>query len=154
MTGWRIGFAIGNPAAVKALAQIKSNVDTDIFRAIQWAAIAAFNGPTDHIDYCNKLYRERRDLAVTALATLGWKVKPNKATFYMWLPTPKGISSAEFSTEMLDKAGIVVPPGTAYGPGGEGFFRMSLCSTTERLQEAFDRMSKHSINFDMGKARV
>jgi LL-diaminopimelate aminotransferase len=72
----------------------------------------------------------------------------------MWLRTPKGMSSAEFSTHMLDTAGIVVPPGTAYGPGGEGFFRMSLCSSTERLQEAFDRMAKHSITYDMGKARV
>lgn len=154
MTGWRIGFAIGNASAVKALAQIKSNVDTDIFRAIQMAAIAAFEGPTEHIDYCNKLYIERRDLAVAELKKLGWTVKPNKATFYMWLPTPKGVTSAEFSTIMLDKAGIVVPPGTAYGPGGEGFFRMSLCSTTERLKEAFDRMTKHAITFDMGKAPV
>ncbi|HEY9775456.1 MAG TPA: LL-diaminopimelate aminotransferase [Planktothrix sp.] len=154
MTGWRIGFAIGNPQAVKALAQIKSNVDTDIFKAVQLAAVAAFNGPTDDIDRCNKLYIERRDLAVKELGKLGWKVKPNKATFYMWLPTPKGVSSAEFSTQMLDKAGIVVPPGTAYGPGGEGFFRMSLCSSTERLQEAFDRMAKNAITFDMTKAAV
>jgi LL-diaminopimelate aminotransferase len=154
MTGWRIGFAIGNASAVKALAQIKSNVDTDIFRAIQMAAIAAFEGPTDHIEYCNKLYLERRDLAVSELKKLGWTVKPNKATFYMWLPTPKGVSSAEFSTHMLDTAGIVVPPGTAYGPGGEGFFRMSLCSTTERLKEAFDRMSKHAITYDMSKIPV
>ncbi len=154
MTGWRIGFAIGNPQAVKALAQLKSNVDTDVFRAIQMAAIAAFTGPTDHIDFCNKLYLERRDLAIKALGELGWKVKPNKATFYMWLPTPEGVTSAEFSTKMLDEAGIVVPPGTAYGPGGEGFFRMSLCTEKDRLQEAFDRMKKHSITFDMGKARV
>jgi len=154
MTGWRIGFAIGNASAVKALAQIKSNVDTDIFKAIQIAAIAAFEGPTDHIEYCNKLYIERRDVAVAELKKLGWEVKPNKATFYMWLPTPKGLSSAEFCTHMLDTAGIVVPPGTAYGPGGEGFFRMSLCSTTERLKEAFDRMAKHAITYHMGKARV
>jgi len=154
MTGWRIGFAVGNAQAVKALAQLKSNVDTDVFRAIQMAAIAAFTGPTDHIDFCNKLYIERRDLAVKALAKLGWQVKPNKATFYMWLRTPEGMSSAEFSTHMLDVAGIVVPGGTAYGPGGEGFFRMSLCTDKDRLQEAFDRMAKHSITYDMGKAKV
>lgn len=154
MTGWRIGFAIGNSQAVKAVAQIKSNVDTDIFKAIQYAAIAAFTGPTDHIDYCNKLYIERRDVAVKALTELGWNVKPNKATFYMWLPTPKGLSSAEFCNVMLETAGITVPPGTAYGPGGEGYFRMSLCATKERLQEAFDRMKKHSITFEMGKAKV
>jgi LL-diaminopimelate aminotransferase len=154
MTGWRIGFAIGNAQAIKALAQIKSNVDTDIFRAVQVAAIAAFEGSRDHIDYCNKLYIDRRDLAVKRLRELGWDVKPNKATFYMWIKTPKGFSSAEFATEMLDKAGIVVPPGTAYGPTGEGYVRISLCAPIERINEAFDRMAKHSITYDMGKARV
>jgi LL-diaminopimelate aminotransferase len=154
MTGWRIGFAIGNAQAIKALAQIKSNVDTDIFRAVQVAAIAAFKGPRDHIDFCNKLYIERRDVAVKRLKELGWEVKPNKATFYMWLKVPKGFSSAEFATEMLDRAGIVVPPGTAYGPTGEGYVRLSLCATVERLNEAFDRMAKHSITYDMGKAKV
>ncbi len=112
MTGWRIGFAVGNAQAIQALATIKSNIDTDIFKAIQIAAIAAFNGPRDHIDYCNSLYVHRRDLAITRLNALGWSVKPNKATFYMWLPTPKGLTSATFCTEMLDRAGIVVPPGT------------------------------------------
>lgn len=154
MTGWRIGFAIGNAQAVKALAQIKSNVDTDIFRAVQVAGIAAFKGPRDHIDFCNNLYIERRDLAVARLKELGWEMKPNKATFYMWLKVPKGFTSAEFATEMLDRAGIVVPPGTAYGPTGEGYVRISLCATKERIAEAFDRMAKHSITYDMGKARV
>lgn len=155
MTGWRIGYAIGNAGAVKALAQLKSNIDTDIFRAIQMAAIAAFEGPRDHIDACNKLYVERRDIAVQNFAKLGWKVKPTKATFYMWLPVPKGMTSAEFSTVMLDEAGIVVPPGTAYGPVcGEGFFRMSLCTDKVRLQEAFDRMHKHAITFDRSAAKV
>jgi LL-diaminopimelate aminotransferase len=154
MTGWRIGFAIGNSGAIKAVAQLKSNVDTDIFRAIQIAAIAAFEGPRDHIDYCNRLYTERRDLAVKSLKQLGWEIKPNKATFYMWLRVPKGMTSQEFSGVMLDKVGIVVPPGTAYGPGGEGFFRMSLCAATERIAEAFDRMAKNAITFDMAKTPV
>lgn len=154
MTGWRIGFAIGNSYAIKALAQIKSNVDTDVFRAIQMAAIAAFNGPKDDIDRCNKLYLERRDVAVERFRKLGWPIKPINATFYMWLPVPKGMTSAEFSTVMLDEAGIVVPPGTAYGDCGEGFFRMSLCSPVDRLNEAFDRMEKHSITFDRNTAKV
>lgn len=154
MTGWRIGFAIGNQKAVKALAQLKSNIDTDVFRAVQVAAIAAFTGPTDHIDYCNKLYIERRDVAVAALRKLGWAVKPNKATFYMWLPVPAGQTAAEFSNKMLDEAGIVVPPGTAYGPCGEGFFRISLCTDKSRLKEAFERMEKHSITFEPAKAGV
>ncbi len=154
MTGWRVGFAIGNAEYVKNLAKIKSNVDTDVFLAVQKAAIAAFEGPRDHIDYSNRLYQERRDLAVKRLTELGWDVKPIKATFYMWLRVPPGLSSEEFSTLMLETAGIVVPPGNAYGPSGEGFFRISLCTSKERLEEAFDRMVKHSINFEMGKTKV
>jgi LL-diaminopimelate aminotransferase len=154
MTGWRVGFAIGNESAVKALAKLKSNIDTDVFRAIQHAAIAAFKGPRDHIEHCNKLYIERRDIAVASFKKLGWNVKPNKATFYMWLPVPKGMTSSEFCTVMLEEAGIVVPPGTAYGPCGEGFFRMSLCTDKARLKEAFDRMEKHAITFDRSAARV
>lgn len=148
MTGWRIGFAIGNTYAVKALAQLKSNIDTDVFRAIQVAAIAALEGPRTDIDRCNAIYQERRDVAVTALRKLGWNLKPLKATFYMWLPVPKGLTAGEFSTLMLEEAGIVVPPGTAYGACGEGFFRMSLCTDKARLAEAFERMEKHSITFD------
>jgi LL-diaminopimelate aminotransferase len=154
MTGWRVGFAIGNEQAVKALAQIKSNIDTDVFRAIQVAAIAAMKGPRDHIEHCNKLYIERRDLAVDCFKKLGWNVKPNKATFYMWLPVPKGMTSNDFCTTMLEEAGIVVPPGTAYGPNGEGFFRMSLCTDKSRLKEAFERMEKHSIYFDRSTVKV
>jgi LL-diaminopimelate aminotransferase len=154
MTGWRVGYAVGNQQPVKALAQIKSNVDTDIFRAIQVAAVAALKGPRDHITRCNKLYEERRDVAVAAFRKLGWKLDPIKATFYMWLPVPKGMTSSEFSTLMLEEAGVVVPPGNAYGPTGEGFFRLSLCTDKVRLQEAFDRMAKHSITFDRGAARV
>lgn len=154
MTGWRIGFAVGNAEAIKAIAKIKSNIDTDIFKPIQLAAIAGLTGPTDHIDYCNKLYIERRDLAVERLTQLGWPVKPIKATFYMWLPVPPGMTSADFATLMLDKAGIVVPPGTAYGPHGEGFIRMSLCLDKARMAEAFDRMAKHSITYDMAKTKV
>lgn len=154
MTGWRVGFAIGNKDAIANLAKIKSNIDTDIFRAIQVASIAAFEGPRDQIDKCNELYIKRRDLAIQRLSELGWKVEPIKATFYMWLPVPPGMTSEEFSTEMLNTAGIVVPPGNAYGPSGEGYFRLSLCVGVDRLSEAFDRMVKHSINYEMGKAKI
>ncbi len=154
MTGWRIGFAIGNAYAIKALAQIKSNVDTDVFKAVQCAAIAAFKGGNEDIERCNKLYRERRDVAVEGFRKLGWDVKPIKATFYMWLPVPTGMTAAEFSTLMLEEAGIVVPPGTAYGDCGEGYFRLSLCTSKERLQEAFERMEKHSVRFDRNAAKV
>lgn len=154
MTGWRIGFAIGNSYAIKALAQLKSNIDTDVFRAIQMAAIAAFEGPRTEIERCNALYKERRDLAVAGFRKLGWKVDPIKATFYMWLPVPTGMTAAEFSTLMLEEAGIVVPPGTAYGAYGEGFFRMSLATDKARLIEAFERMEKHSITFDRNAVKA
>ncbi|HMO19703.1 MAG TPA: LL-diaminopimelate aminotransferase [Candidatus Melainabacteria bacterium] len=154
MTGWRVGFAIGNAEAVSNLAKIKSNIDTDVFRAIQVASIAAFEGPRDQIEHCNDLYIQRRDLAVKRLTELGWKVEPIKATFYMWLPVPPGMTSEEFSNQMLNVAGIVVPPGNAYGPSGEGYFRLSLCLGADRMAEAFDRMAKHSINFEMGKAKI
>lgn len=154
MTGWRVAWAIGNKDAIANLAKIKSNIDTDVFRAVQVAAIAAFEGPTEPIDKCNELYVKRRDLAVERLNELGWNVKPSKATFYMWLPTPPGVSSEEFSNHMLNTAGIVVPPGNAYGPSGEGYFRLSLCVSVDRLTEAFDRMKKHSITYEMGKAKI
>lgn len=154
MTGWRIGFAIGNAEAIKNLAKIKSNIDTDVFRAIQQAAVAAFEGNRDHIEYCNNLYVERRDLAVEKLTELGWTVTPPKATFYMWLPVPPGLTSEEFCNQMLNVAHIVVPPGTAYGPSGEGYFRLSLCLPKERMAEAFERMKTHKFTFEMGKAQV
>lgn len=154
MTGWRIGFAIGNAEAIRNLAKIKSNIDTDVFRAIQQAGIAAFEGNRDHIDFCNNLYIERRDLACEKLKELGWTVTPPKATFYMWLPVPPGLSSEEFCGKMLNEAHIVVPPGNAYGPSGEGYFRLSLCLPKERLAEAFERMKSHKFNFEMGKAQV
>ncbi|MBY0546332.1 MAG: LL-diaminopimelate aminotransferase [Candidatus Obscuribacterales bacterium] len=154
MTGWRIGFAIGNSYAIKALAQLKSNIDTDVFRAIQMAAIAAFEGPRTEIERCNALYKVRRDIAVAGFRRLGWKVEPIKATFYMWLPVPTGMTAAEFSTLMLEEAGIVVPPGTAYGAYGEGFFRMSLATDKARLIEVFERMEKHSITFDRNAVKA
>ena len=154
MTGWRIGFAIGNAYAIKALAQLKSNIDTDVFRAIQIAGIAAFNGGNADIDRCNAIFKERRDVAVEGFRKLGWPIEPIKATFYLWLPVPTGMTSSEFCTLMLEEAGIVVPPGTAYGACGEGYFRLSLCATKERLQEAFQRMEKHAIRFDRNAAKV
>ncbi len=148
MTGWRIGFVVGNENSVKAVASLKSNVDTDIFKVVQLAAINALTGPMTHIQECNDLYQARRDLAITELQNLGWpKIKPNKATFYMWLKVPPHMTSQDFCTKMLEEAHIVVPPGTAYGPNGEGYFRISLCVGEKRLKEAFDRMKSKNIVF-------
>ncbi len=149
MTGWRIGFLVGNENSVKAIASLKSNVDTDIFKVVQLAAIKALTGPMDHIQTCNDIYVSRRNLAINELKKLGWgDIKPNKATFYMWLKVPKSMTSADFCTKMLEEAHIVVPPGTAYGPYGEGYFRISLCVSEARLKEAFARMKAKNIYFD------
>ena len=154
MTGWRIGFAVGNAQAVKVLGLIKSNVDTDVFKAIQVAGIAALRGPLDHIDHCNKLYVERRDVVIKALNELGWQIKPSQATFYLWLRVPSGFTSWEFSYFLLEKTGVLMTPGPAYGPGGEGFVRLSLCLPKERLQEAMNRLKEHKITFDLVKTKV
>jgi len=154
MTGWRIGFAVGNAQAIQALAQIKSNVDTDIFRAIQIAAIAALQGPLDHINHCNNLYRERRDLVSHSMNELGWQIEPSKGTFYLWLKVPVGFNSWDFTYMLLEKTGVLVTPGPAYGPSGEGFFRLSLCLPKERLQEAMDRMKQQAITFDLAKTKA
>ncbi len=154
MTGWRIGFAVGNAEAVQTVAALKSNIDTDIFQAIQVAAIAALKGPLDHIEYCNNLYAKRRDLVIRAFKELGWQVEPTKGTFYLWLKVPTGFKSWEFTYMLLEKTGVLVTPGPAYGPSGEGFFRLSLCLPEKRLQEAMDRLKEHSITFDLAKAKV
>ncbi len=154
MTGWRIGFAVGNMQAVQAVAQLKSNIDTDVFRAIQVAAIAAMKGSLDHINYCNNLYAQRRDLVIDSLNKLGWQIKPTKGTFYLWLKVPSGYNSWDFTYMLLEKTGVLVTPGTAYGPSGEGFVRLSLCLPEKRLKEAMDRMKEHSITFDLAKAKV
>ena len=98
MTGWRVGFCCGNADAVKALGTIKNNIDSGTFKAIQDAAVAAFNVDTSYIKNLNKMYQERRDAAEEGFRELGWNIKPSKATFYLWLPVPKGMTSEEFVT--------------------------------------------------------
>lgn len=148
MTGWRVGFAAGGAAAMKALGTIKNNIDSGIFKAIQTAGIEAFNRPQAELDELNKMYAGRRDVIVAGLKELGWDIKPNKATFYIWLPTPKGMSSIDFAELMLEKANIIVPPGTGYGPNGEGFFRIAITVGEERLKEAIQRMKDAGIRYE------
>jgi LL-diaminopimelate aminotransferase len=142
MTGWRIGFACGKKELVTALAKIKSNIDSGIFSAIQLAGIAAIEGPQDHISNMCNLYQERRDCLVSGLKELGWQVIAPKATFYVWLRIPKKINSIKFSALLLNKADIVVTPGTGFGKYGEGYIRMALTVSSERINEAIQRVSK------------
>ena len=149
MTGWRIGFAVGNEKVIKALSTVKTNIDSGIFKAIQRAGIEAFNTPKEVIDKNLSIYRERRDVAVSGLRELGWNIKePIKGTFYLWLPIPTSFkNSTDFATAMLDKCGIVVPPGSGYGEYGEGYFRIALTIDKKRIEEGISRMKKEGLVF-------
>jgi LL-diaminopimelate aminotransferase len=140
MTGWRVGFAVGNAGAIRALATVKTNLDSGIFNAVQRAAVAALNGPQEHVEMMKAVYQKRRDLVVGALGDIGVAIEPPLGSIYVWVPAPGGRTSAEFATELLDEAGVVVAPGTGYGPNGEGFVRISLTVADERLEEAMRRI--------------
>lgn len=147
MTGWRVGFCCGNADAVKALGTIKNNIDSGTFKAIQDAAVAAFNVDKSYIENLNKMYQERRDAAEEGFRELGWDIKPSKATFYLWLPVPKGMTSEEFVTVMLEKAHVVVPPGNGYGKYGEGYFRVALTKDVDTIKKALQRMKDAGISY-------
>ena len=142
MTGWRIGFAVGAAPAIKALATLKTNLDSGIFNAVQMAGIAALTGPQDHVAAMRDLYRKRRDLVIGTLNRLGWDLEPPLGSIYVWLPTPNGETSAEFADLLLDRAGVVVAPGLGYGSNGEGYVRISLTVGDARLSEAMDRIAE------------
>ncbi len=140
MTGWRVGWAVGNADAVQALGRLKSNLDSGVFQAVQYAAIRALTDPQgDPAELC-AIYQARRDLVVNTLNQLGWQLEKPKATFYIWAPVPEGYTSESFAETVLNKAGVVVTPGTGYGAGGEGFFRISLTLPEQRLNEAMERI--------------
>ena len=140
MTGWRIGFAVGNPDAIAALGQVKSNLDSGVFQAIQEAGITALNLDDSVVDETRKIYQERADVLVKGLLGTGLPVDPPKATFYVWVGVPQGISSARFSALLLDQAGIVTIPGHGFGKAGEGYIRMALTVPKARLHEAVKRL--------------
>jgi len=141
MTGWRIGMVVGNATMVDALMRVKSNLDSGIPQAIQRMAIAAFEGPQDCIAEHNAIYQRRRDRLVAALARMGLKVRPPKASLYLWARLPEGRTSLEFASRLLDDIGVVVTPGVGYGPHGEGYVRLSLTISDERLEEGLRRLA-------------
>jgi len=142
MTGWRVGFAVGNAEAVGALGTVKTNVDSGVFRAVQHAAIAALTGPQDVLAPTLATYRARRDRTVAALRAVGWQAPAPKATLYIWVPTPNGQSSVAFAADVLDRTGVVITPGIGYGPSGEGYVRLSLTTPDARLDEALARIRR------------
>jgi LL-diaminopimelate aminotransferase len=145
MTGWRIGYAVGDAELVGALGKIKTNMDSGIFGAIQEAAIAALRGDQRCVEEMRATYRKRRDLLIAGLKELGLNVHPQKATFYLFAPVPIGTSSMDFTTRLLKEAGIVVTPGNGFGEYGEGYIRFSLTVNFQRIGEAVSRLKTLSL---------
>jgi LL-diaminopimelate aminotransferase len=140
MTGWRVGFVVGNATLVSGLGKVKTNMDSGVFQGIQEAAITALEGGEETLrEYC-RIYQERRDVMVAALRGLGLACEPPQATFYIWAEVPKGFTSASFSERVLREAGVVVTPGSGFGSSGEGYVRLSITLATERLKEAAERI--------------
>jgi LL-diaminopimelate aminotransferase len=138
MTGWRAAAIVGNPDAVQAYWRLKTNIDSGMFEAVQLAAARALEaGPPQEM---SALYERRRDLVCEALAEIGVDVTPPKGTIYVWAPVPAGHSSASYCELVLEESGVVLSPGSAYGPSGEGFFRISLTISDDRLGQAVERL--------------
>jgi len=142
MTGWRIGFAVGNARLIGGLSQVKSNIDSGVPQAIQWAGIEALEGPQSCLEEMRTVYQRRRDLMVRGLRQIGLSVDSPKASFYLWVEVPKGYTSARTTLHLLQQAGIVTTPGNGFGEPGEGYFRISLTVPQERLEEAVARLSR------------
>ncbi|MFA5928031.1 MAG: LL-diaminopimelate aminotransferase [Candidatus Margulisiibacteriota bacterium] len=146
MTGWRIGMAAGNARAISALRVIKSNADSGQFKAIQQAAIAGLDN-SSNIGSLNAMYTRRRDVLWNGLKSMGCNMPAPKATFYFWVPVPRGYDSTSFSALLLDECGIVSVPGTGYGEAGEGYVRLAITVDEKRLAEAVERMRAKKIQF-------
>ena len=140
MTGWRVGFAVGNREILAHLWRLKTNMDSGMFDALQRTCAFILNGPWDFVDEMCGVYRRRRDLLAEALLTVGVKAPKPRGTIYMWVPVPDGHTSAGFTEYVLEQAGVVVTPGTGYGPAGEGFVRLSLTTPDDRIEEAVGRI--------------
>jgi LL-diaminopimelate aminotransferase len=146
MTGWRVGFAVGNAQILAGLATIKTNLDSGVFMAVQDAAIAALTGPDDCVEEMRRIYQRRQELMLAGLReiglTPGLAAEPPRATFYLWLPVPPKYTSSELTTRMIREAGVVPTPGIGFGAYGEGFIRLSLTVGEDRIRKAIERLKK------------
>jgi LL-diaminopimelate aminotransferase len=140
MTGWRLGFCVGNKKAIAGLGKIKTNIDSGAFQAIQYAGIEALNNYTLGTEERRTIYQERRDIFCKGLEEVGLNYYPPKATFYVWFEVPRGVSSKDYASKILTETGIVVTPGNGFGVYGEGYIRVSITIGTERLIEAVKRL--------------
>lgn len=145
MTGWRIGFAVGNKDVLAGLGKVKSNLDSGCFEAVQEAGITALGLDDSVTDSLRETYQDRRDTLIPGLKKIGLEVDPPPAAFYVWVTVPKGYTSVSFTAHLLEKAGIVTTPGNGFGAPGEGYIRMTLCTSKERLAEAVERIKKAGL---------
>jgi len=139
MAGWRMGFAVGNPTLIGALARVKSYLDYGAFTPVQAAAVAALNGPQDIVEANRKLYKARRDTLVECFGRAGWEIPPPEASMFAWVPIPeqfKALGSMEFSKRLLSEAGVAVAPGVGFGEEGEGYVRIALVENEQRIRQA------------------
>ena len=142
MTGWRIGFAVGNRHAVSGLGTVKSNLDSGVFQAIQRAGIEALRANRESVKEMQRIYARRRDILVEGLRNAGFAVNTPEATFYVWLSVPSPYTSASLTAKLLTEAGVVVTPGNGFGEPGEGYVRLALTQNESRLMEAADRIKR------------
>jgi LL-diaminopimelate aminotransferase len=142
MTGWRIGWAVGNAEAIRALATLKTNLDSGVFNALQRAGVAALTGPQDHVEAMRAVYQKRRDVVVSGFRDAGIEVENPLGSIYVWVPAPEGQTAASFAEDLLETVSVVVAPGTGYGPEGEGYVRISLTVADARLEEAMARIRR------------
>jgi LL-diaminopimelate aminotransferase len=144
MTGWRIGYAVGNSDIIKRLMIVKSNTDSGQFAAIQYAASSALNYGDEYIDYCKGIYRERRDKALLLLKRAGIDAVTPEGTFYVWFKVPGAVSSSQFASNLIEKKGVLITPGNAFGIFGEGYCRIALTVDNDMLEKAVEKI-KQSI---------
>jgi LL-diaminopimelate aminotransferase len=148
MTGWRCGWAAARPEVAGTLAKVKSFIDTGQFMAVQAAGVAAIESWEQFVPGNVATFKERRDAAVTAFREAGFACEIPRAAMYLWIPLPEGVSSADFGDRLLQKEGVIVMPGSAFGPGGEGFFRVSFIVPPERMREAARRAGRVLASFE------
>jgi LL-diaminopimelate aminotransferase len=140
MTGWRIGFCVGNRDAVAGLGKVKTNIDSGVFQAVQYAGVEALLRNDRVPEQLSKIYQKRRDRVVEGLRASGLSPFVPRAAFYVWCPVPGGMGSKEFAKRLLVEAGVVVTPGVGFGDHGEGYFRITLTQSEEKLEEALVRI--------------
>jgi LL-diaminopimelate aminotransferase len=140
-----VGWAAGNPSAIRALVALKSNLDSGCFGAIQHAAIHGFDLIDEHLPGLMRIYAERRQVAVAGLSELGIEVFPSGGTFYVWARVPGELRSVEFCARVLDSTGVVATPGVGFGRSGEGYFRLALCSDVTAVKRAMALLAEAGL---------